>query len=290
MNFKIKKLKISLLNISRYFLIILVLIVSISLINGCSIYTNGDVNEKINAVDEKQQEQTQQELQKSIQLTQKPQQTQQQSEKGVIYASPISNTGQSLSLSPLSGYEKIFVKYGYHTYGSNNQSEYDSVMGVINEIKAKVDNEFATGQNKNWVLIQKYLNGTSANEDKLAVEKYFSDFLTIPKEKLENLMKAYKTSSEVYGIFQASRSNNGQSAYTILLQGNGNPNASAYSMQAVYDCYGYNTRIRYSSNYAWCEVEINNKWYVTDSGLTYNPSYKGGGLGTLIPETFSNQY
>lgn len=207
----------------------------------------------------------------------------------VVYASPITNYGQMLSKNPSSGMEKIDVQWGFHTYGSNNQTEYNLVMRAVADTKIKVEAQIESGEDGSWNAVKNYLKGTADSDETIVATRYWSSFLGLPTAQLDNILKAVSATSEIDRYIPTPvTASLGKSAYTQIFKKDGDCLALAYENQAVYDSFGYNTRIVGTANSAgghgWCEVRVNNTWYSAEGNLSEALNRSNF---TVVPETNS---
>lgn len=215
----------------------------------------------------------------------------------VVYAAKLTelNHGSRYSLTEKPGYNKIETKYGYHTYGANTQAEYDRVMKKVESAKSTMEQK--TKNNGGWTggkVVLEYQKGTLSASKKAEIEKTLhpdvlkADIKTVEKVVMAKSLVRDLVSSSVQTIGDKSISE--ESAAARLFYGQGDCNASAYTMQVAFDSYGFNTRISYGTTHAWAEYEVNGKWYSAENLA------KAGGIdaygkvayrGTLIAPTNS---
>lgn len=213
----------------------------------------------------------------------------------VVYAAKLTelNHGSRYSLTEKPGYNKIETKYGYHTYGANTQAEYDRVMKKAESAKSTMEQK--TKNNGGWTggkVVLDYQKGTLSASKKAEIEKTLhpdvlkADIKTVEKVVMAKSLVRDLVSSTVQTIGDKSISEESAAAY--MFYGQGDCNASAYTMQVAFDSYGFNTRISYSTTHAWAEYEVNGKWYNAENlakagGVETGRSY----VGTLVNPTNS---
>ena len=199
-----------------------------------------------------------------------------------VYVAPRGET-QSVYDKAGSGLTPITVKYGRHTYLSNNQKEYDYVMKAVEEtlnFEGKSGKAYKEALDK-WNtdaklkkrIIAYYNRQGIKNEDKI-FEMY----------KIESACTYART-------FNGNKATNGiNSAYELLTLGKGDCTADAMVNLAVMDALGYNAKVVASTekNHEWVMVQIDGEWwYMYGAGLqkggTDNYEY------VTVKDTFNNK-
>jgi len=282
----------------------------------------------------------------------------------VVYVKPITRYGQKTLKGEvdwkITTMERIETLYGYHTYGCDNQEEYDAVIEAIDEIIALYPDGYKwTEENHliNQALYDKTYGYTMRTEERAIkeyyeyiqeYEDYFENDFTI--DKLD-LYPDYKTNSKLFDnlrneiredliskgllmdrsarakaydkmrmdeyLFLNHRGvsledlgeskivnginsrvhwknrytrpvtipegSQGESAFDRVF-GAGDCNSMAYLRSAILDRFGFNTRISYSVNHAWCEVYMNGAWYRFD--FTFTQEDQNVTKGVLIESTY----
>ena len=201
----------------------------------------------------------------------------------VVYVSPRNTTGQQNVYDKAgSGLTPITVKYGRHTYLSNNQSEYDYVMKVVEDTLN--------------------FEGKTGKEYKESIDRFKNDetfkkrmMLKYSREGVTDEDKVF----ELYKIAEACRSakmHNGSavgeynSAYELLKYGKGDCSSDAMLNLAVMDAMGYNAKAVASNtdNHEWAMVQIDGEWWhLPSSSLTKNEHYDKYEYVT-VTDTFNN--
>lgn len=201
----------------------------------------------------------------------------------VVYVTPRSSYGtQNVYDKAGSGLTPIKVKYGRHTYLSNNQEEYDYVIKVVEDMlqfKGKAGQVYKKELEK-W---------NDADTRDWAMGKFERQFGKISEDYAYEL---YKIESACYSAKMhkgASTENGIDSAYQLLTLGKGDCTADAMINLAVMDAMGYNAKTvaNDSKKHEWVMIEVNGEWlhnygagFEKLSAHTYNR--------VTTPDTFNN--
>ncbi len=201
-----------------------------------------------------------------------------------VYVTPITQYGQTVTTTDMSynsSYTKIQVKYGTHTYGSNNQEEYDKVLAVVEKAVADAQKEWdekgdklfedgLTFQHRYDILTRGFEGKTMSQKDK---DDF--DYLALVYYRglsLDEIKWAWFTDVAFANILEAegqSSSLDGESAYSYLFEDRGDCNSRAYLNQVLYDVLGKNTRIVKDRSHAWAQIQINSDvWYSVAGGVS----------------------
>lgn len=195
----------------------------------------------------------------------------------------------------------IKVKWQGHTYGSDNQTQYNkSVKKVTDYINARSD-EYIFGDIFHYAFLDYFRDGKKApkklDQDMISMDdynKYFRDGKIVPKSidqdsgvykymlaAAENwggqlrdngvpystIQKADEASYWVMQIAQdyqyttVKQGKDAYSAYNILFEKKGDCDASAHRDQLIFDYFGFKTKIVYGTNHAELNIKIDGKWY-----------------------------
>lgn len=199
----------------------------------------------------------------------------------VVYVAP-RDERQNVYDKAGSGLTPITVKYGRHTYLSNNQSEYDYVMKVVEDTLN--------------------FEGKTGKEYKESIDRFNNDetfkkrmMLLYSREGVTDEDKVF----ELYKISEACRSvkmhkghavGDYNSAYELMKYGKGDCTASAMINLAIMDAMGYNSKVVGSNtdNHEWAMVEIDGEWWhLPSSSLTKKDHYDKYEFVT-VTDTFNN--
>lgn len=180
-------------------------------------------------------------------------------------------------------YSSIKTLYQGHDYGADNQTQYDKTMQYVNKyIDSYADNRFQFGGEYTKSYEAYFKDGVNApkqmdyNMSDYQYGLYFAkewggDFRT-NKVPYDTIIKVNKVSMLATNILSdANYTDHGAtrdmySAYQIFFEQRGDCDSRAHAMQAVFDKYGFTTRVKYGTTHAQVEVKIENHWYAYDSG------------------------
>ncbi|WP_201317576.1 stalk domain-containing protein, partial [Paenibacillus sp. EPM92] len=172
----------------------------------------------------------------------------------------------------------IKVKYGKHTYGSRSQSEYDTVIRIVEEALKGYDESNFGGSDHEYYL--EYLDGArwSGNKkDRSArniglyyAEAQLGDLVKAGVSK-EEIIKVRTLATIAYDLKEGAtdpRDGSPRSAYDALAASpritDCDSDAQVFSL--VYDMMGYNTAIIAGNNHAEVLIQIEGKWYECVAG------------------------
>ncbi|WP_312753490.1 copper amine oxidase N-terminal domain-containing protein [Rummeliibacillus suwonensis] len=187
---------------------------------------------------------------------------------------------------PATKYENvngIKVKWQGHTYGSDNQTQYDkSVNKVINYINSH-SKEYTFGQKYHDAYIAYFRDGKKAPKN-LDQDSSFYEYMLAGAEhwggQLRDNGVPYSTIQRAdeasYWTMQLAQDNqyttvkkgrDAYSAYHILFEKKGDCDAAAHFIQLVFDKFGFQTRVVYGTNHEEVNIKIGNNWYeyISDS-------------------------
>lgn len=192
-------------------------------------------------------------------------------EERVVYVYKRTTYGtQSVYSSKLSeSMTPIRVKYGMHTYLSNNQEEYDYVMKVVEDMF-----EFKGNAGKAYKQTLEEWNDPKVRDWNRAMHK--RQFGEISDEYLCEL---YKIESACWSArrHKGSATQPGvDSAYEMLTTGEGDCTADAMLSLAVLDVMGYNVKTvaNDSQKHEWVAVQVNGEWlHIPGPALMKNQAY-----------------
>lgn len=178
-------------------------------------------------------------------------------EERVVYVYPRTKYGtQNVYSSNTTGtMTPIRVKYGMHTYLSNNQEEYDYVMNVVEKT---LNFEGKTGQLYKELLVK----WEDPDHRTRMMKKYTNSFPGISEEDAYELYKIEKASGAARINTGGTTKNGVDSAYELLSTGYGDCSADAMVNLAVMDAMGYNCKSVASRemNHEWVLVQVNGVW------------------------------
>lgn len=170
----------------------------------------------------------------------------------------------------------IKVKYGKHTYGSRNQSEYDTVVRIVEEALKGYDESSFGGSDHEYYL--EYLDGARWSGDKkdrsarniglYYAEAQLRDLVKAGVSK-EEIVKVKTLSSIAYDIKDGAtdpRDGTPRSAYDALVKRVTDCDSDAQVFSLVYDMMGFNTAIIAGNNHAEVLIQIEGKWYECVAG------------------------
>jgi hypothetical protein len=172
----------------------------------------------------------------------------------------------------------IKVKYGKHTYGSRDQSEYDTVVRIAEKALAGYDESKFGGSDHEYYL--EYLDGArwSGNKkDRSArniglyyAEAQLGDLVKDGVSK-EEIIKVRTLASIAYDLLDGAtdpRDGSPRSAYDALAASpritDCDSDAQVFSL--VFDMMGYNTAIIAGNNHAEVLIQIEGKWFECVAG------------------------
>lgn len=166
-------------------------------------------------------------------------------------------------------FEKRTVRYGRHDYGSLNQSQYDTVMKIVDEAVAGLDKIDISQEEK---YLTEYMNGARWSGDKsdrsernkglYFAEQRYGELVAdgVSKEEIVKIIKARILSTQLV----AKAKDLGEapfSAYQALIELNRGCESISQVDSAVFDALGYNTMIYGPEGHAESAIMINGKWY-----------------------------
>lgn len=172
----------------------------------------------------------------------------------VVYVAP-RDERQNVYDKAGSGLTPITVKYGRHTYLSNNQEEYDYVMKVVEDT---LNFEGKTGKDYKS-SIDRFKNDEKFK--KRMMLKYSREGVT-DEDKVFELFKIEAACGSVKR-HNGSEVGDYNSAYELLKYGKGDCTADAMINSAIMDAMGYNSKVVGSNtdNHEWAMVEIDGEWW-----------------------------
>lgn len=198
-----------------------------------------------------------------------------------VYVTQVDKNGiQQVYDKPGAGLTAINVKYGRHTYNCNNQKEYDFVVSEIEKILK--------------------FEGTGGKEYKQLLEDYKTDKNKTHYKAMDSAYKlGIKDENKIFEIYKinkvcaiartlgGAKTQKGDTAYTLMKNGDGDCTASAMVNSAVMDIMGYNSKTvaSDSQNHEWAVMYYEGKWlHLVDSGLVKAMSYNRN----TTNDTFNN--
>lgn len=196
----------------------------------------------------------------------------------VVYVAP-RDERQNVYDKAGSGLTPITVKYGRHTYLSNNQEEYDYVMKVVEDtlnFKGKTGKEYKES-------IDRFKNDEKFK--KRIMLKYSREGVT-NEDKVFELYKIAEACRSVK-MHKGSAEGDYNSAYELMKYGKGDCTASAMINLAIMDAMGYNAKVVGSNtdNHEWAMVQIDGEWWnLPSSSLVRERPHEF----TTVTDTFNN--
>ena len=198
----------------------------------------------------------------------------------VVYVYPRNTTGQQGVYDKAgSGLTPITVKYGRHTYLSNNQEEYDYVMKVVEDTLN--------------------FEGKTGKDYKSSIDRFKNDEKFKKRMMLKYSDEGVTDEDKVFELFKieaacgSARRNNSSSvgkansAYEMLKGESADCTASAMINLAVMDAMGYNAKAVASNtdNHEWAMVQIDGEWWhFPSSSLVRERPYEY----VTVTDTFNN--
>lgn len=207
---------------------------------------------------------------------------------------PAQNNVVSAKIASTSSYERIKVRYGDHTYGCNNQAEYDAVMKIIDEAVKNFDSLPLSWNNSNFEndefemsaytdVMTGQFNMATTQLDKNSNE-YFARIaqwnsakgLVLNGVPLSVVKDIDRAAALVLTITSSAKNNEGSpvSAYDALVRKVIDCDARSQVYSAIFDTMGYNTATKGKTNHASPLVEIQGKWYQLEG--SYSLATEGG--------------
>ena len=170
----------------------------------------------------------------------------------------------------------IKVKYGKHTYGSRNQSEYDTVVRIVEEALKGYDESSFGGSDHEYYL--EYLDGARWSGDKkdrsarniglYYAEAQLGDLVKagVSKEEIVNVKTLSSIAYDIKDGATDPRDGTPRSAYDALVKRVSDCDSDAQVFSLVYDMMGFNTAIIAGNNHAEVLIQIEGKWYECVAG------------------------
>lgn len=199
-----------------------------------------------------------------------------------VYVRQVDEYGiQQVYDKPGAGLTAINVKYGRHTYNCNNQKEYDFVVSEIEKI-LKFE---GTGGKEYKQLLEDYKTDKNKTHYKAMDNAYR---LGIKEEnKILELYKVEKACA-VARTLSTPKSQKGDSAYSLMKNGEGDCTSDAMVNSAVMDIMGYNSKTvaSDSQNHEWVMMEYDGKWlHLPSAGFVKTREYNRN----TTNDTFNNE-
>ncbi|MGF9978213.1 copper amine oxidase N-terminal domain-containing protein [Viridibacillus arvi] len=180
---------------------------------------------------------------------------------------------QATPISP----SRIKTKYQGHTYGSDNQYQYDKTMAYVNNYFKNYKRKFVFGFWQHEQYVDYFKNGVKVPPDYIRGDDYY-DALDDAEHWGEDLRKNKIPYSQIVKVAEVESKAidflNDQpmlrwddaydvySAYHFFYKRKGDSDSYALAQQIVFDMNGYKTRILSTPPLSWLEVKINGKWYI----------------------------
>ncbi|OMF88760.1 copper amine oxidase N-terminal domain-containing protein [Paenibacillus sp. FSL R7-0337] len=171
----------------------------------------------------------------------------------------------------------ITVKYGKHTYGVRDQSEYDESMKIVLEALKGVDNVIFGGDLYSPYYYQ-FIDGARWSEDTRdrsdqnrglkSAENSIGDFVKAGVSS-DEIIKAYKIMIVAGELIKGKKDpmdGSPSSIFDTLIRGISDCDSDAETYSATFDLMGYNTMIIGGSGHAEVLIQINGFWYETAAG------------------------
>lgn len=173
---------------------------------------------------------------------------------------------------------RIKTKYQGHTYGADNQYQYDKTMAYVNNYFKNYKRRFVFGFWQHEQYVDYFKNGVKVPLDYISGDDYYEGLDAAERwgEDLRNNKVPYSQIVKVAEVELEARdflrvapfySRNVDdydvySAYHILYKRKGDSDSYAHAQQIVFDMNGYKTRVVSIPPFSWLEVQINGKWYI----------------------------
>ncbi|WP_052770155.1 copper amine oxidase N-terminal domain-containing protein [Paenibacillus sp. IHB B 3415] len=166
----------------------------------------------------------------------------------------------------------ITVKYGDHTYGSQNSDEYNKIMAIAQAAVSKFEQYEMPKEYAEYIDGVRW-SGDKADRSERNVQLYFAEAdigelvkSGVSKEKIEHV---YKTMLLAWDLAEG-KSNPGdgspKSAYDNLVRGVSDCDSDAQVLSLVFDIMGYNTIILAGNSHADMYVQVGDIWCKTVAG------------------------
>lgn len=186
---------------------------------------------------------------------------------------------------------KIKVEFGDHTYGAQNQKEYDYVM---KNVKESVDKLFAPGgeydkaidPNGKMVMYREAFEGYKKGERAADIGRskgtdYVQYLLSVENMgalvdngmKFEEMIKFNMLKSVLYKYDTVARDpgdSTPRSAYDMMYHKLTDCDPQSYLTAAILDYMGYNTAAFINSGHAQPVAQVGGKWYIAQDLSMYN--------------------
>lgn len=170
----------------------------------------------------------------------------------------------------------ISAKYYGHTYGVDNQDEYNKVMQIASSAMAGYQNS-PVFSNSNYVAyFDRYMNGE--RPDSFPSGSADNRGLSVVESKIGNLVSSGVSSSEIARVLKAQNSSvsrinipdygsfGGASAYDALVNGKVDCDSGAQAVSAMYETAGYRTKIIATNTHAEVIVSVGGSWWSPTGG------------------------
>ncbi|MEF3302523.1 stalk domain-containing protein [Paenibacillus sp. GYB003] len=177
-------------------------------------------------------------------------------------------------------FKKRTVRYGRHDYGSLNQSQYDTVMKIVDKAVAGLDKVDISQEE---MYLTEYMNGARWSGDKgdrsernkglYYTEQRYGEMVAdgVSKDEIVKIIKARILSTHL--VEKAKDIGEAPfSAYQALIELNRGCESISQVDSAVFDVLGYNTMIYGPEGHAESAIMINGKWYNL-TGLQRLPTF-----------------
>lgn len=169
----------------------------------------------------------------------------------------------------------IKVQYGSHTYGSNNQTEYNAVMKIA---KDAVANFKWSEQGNEKAYIDAYLKGerydgnfSNTSSKNMALYTYDTTYGALIKAGADNatILKLIEAETISAGLLQGIHDpldGTPRSAYDALVRKVADCDPQAHVTTLIFDIYGFNTLVATGKAHAEPYVKVGNTWLEPKSG------------------------
>ncbi|MGE7770937.1 copper amine oxidase N-terminal domain-containing protein [Viridibacillus arvi] len=189
---------------------------------------------------------------------------------------------QATPISP----SRIKTKYQGHTYGSDNQYQYDKTMAYVNNYFKNYKSTFDFGYTDYYgeAYDDYFKKGVKVPPEWSNRDYYYKglDFadrwgrdLRKNKVSYSQIVKLAEVESKARDflndqpMLRWDDAYDVYSAYHFFYKRKGDSDSYAHAQQIVFDMNGYKTRILSIPPSSWLEVQINGKWYIHYDDLIF---------------------
>lgn len=174
---------------------------------------------------------------------------------------------------------RIKTKYQGHTYGADNQYQYDKTIVYVNNYFKNYKRKFVFGFWQHEQYVDYFKNGVKVPPDYIRGDDYYDGLdsadrwgrdLRKNKVPFSQIMKLTEVWVKANDLLNDTPSIGRSwideydvySAYHIFYKRKDDSDSYAHAQQIVFDMNGYKTRILSTPPSSWLEVQVNGKWYI----------------------------